>query len=225
MCFSPSLVLWSDWTILLKPSQKPLSLGQTACMEKIQPKQLKSGKAELKLKHILLMEKCWMTSDRQSPPLHLAETHGQSIHTAYHPRSSAWVYVLQTANLMYKNIHPSLYTCCIAPRYTGFLAADQLHHSPDVILAYTTSSILLCLGKQYSPRLFLLSFFFPFFFFLGWLLPLQKNQRQPHTFVSVFHFVLLQKLKRKALEGLSSAQVRKQLFTMKKKPVSLGFLS
>lgn len=113
---------------------------------------------------------------------------------------------------MYKNIHPCPYTSCIALHYAGFLATDQLHHSPDVILAYTTSSILLYPGGQYSPRLF---FLVPFFF--PWLVAVTaENQRQPHTFVSVFHFVLLQKLKRKALERLSSAQVRKQLFTMKK---------
>jgi len=54
--FLLTLVLRKAWIILLKLSQKPLTLGQTACMEKIQPKQLKSGKVEGKLKHILLME-------------------------------------------------------------------------------------------------------------------------------------------------------------------------
>jgi len=60
--------------------------------------------------------------------------------------------------------------------------------------------------------------FFPLlFFFFPWLVAATaENQSQPRTLVSVFHFVLLQKLKRKALEGLSSAQVRKQLLTMKK---------
>ena len=48
-------------------------------MEKIQPKQLKFGKVERKLEHILLMQKCWVTSDRQSSPLHLADTHRQSM--------------------------------------------------------------------------------------------------------------------------------------------------
>lgn len=64
---------------------------------------------------------------------------------------------------------------------------------------------------------FLVFFFFFLPFFTARLVAATaENQRQPHTLVSVFHFVLLQKLKRKALEGLSSAQVRKQLFTMKK---------
>lgn len=67
---------------MLKLSQKPLSLGQAASVEKIQPKQLKSGKVEHKLKHILLMEKCWVTSDVQSSLLHLSETHRQSVQLA-----------------------------------------------------------------------------------------------------------------------------------------------
>lgn len=64
---------------MLKLSQKPLSLGQAESMEKIQPKQLKFGKVEHKLKHILLMEKCRVTSDMQSSLLHLCETHRQSV--------------------------------------------------------------------------------------------------------------------------------------------------
>jgi len=64
-------------------------------MEKIQPKQLKFGKVERILKHILLMEKCWVTSARQSSPLHLAETHRQSMQLAICSRQLGCMYSQQ----------------------------------------------------------------------------------------------------------------------------------
>lgn len=61
-------------------------------MEKIQPKQLRFGKVERKLKRILLMEKCWVTSARQSSLLHLAETHRQSMQLTVCPRQLGCMY-------------------------------------------------------------------------------------------------------------------------------------
>lgn len=52
-----------------------------------------------------------------------------------------------------------------------------------------------------------------------------ENQRQPHTFVSVFNFVLLQKLKRKAFEGLSLSTSEGAAVYHEKKPISLCFLN
>lgn len=113
-------MLRSNWTILLKLSQKPLSLGQAAGVEKVQPKQLKFGKVEHELKHILLMEKCWVTSDNaEFPAPPTWDT--QEKCAAYSLCSSSWVCVLWTASFMCKNVQSLLYT----PRAAQLPAAQD----------------------------------------------------------------------------------------------------
>lgn len=77
MWFFPSLVLRSGWTILLKLSQKPLSLGQTACMEKNPTQTAEIWQRWTQTETHSCHGK--VTSDRQRSPLHLAETHRWSM--------------------------------------------------------------------------------------------------------------------------------------------------
>lgn len=158
--------------------------------------------------------KCWVTSARQCSLLHLTETHRQSLQL-YCLCASAWAYTPWTTSCVYKKYTPfSLHAAwlfatqrLLVRRIAIPMSSWQL--PPPAFFAW---------AEWCSPGL--VSLLLLFFFFLILLVSATANKqtnkcvcvyiytsiyRQPCIFVSVFHFVLLQKLNRKALAGLSSA--------------------